>query len=159
MKALIKLPLCCGFLFSCLWACSPRQPQDEGPGGSSTPYSQESPEDSALPAGSDSPVSPAVNAKDAAGNTQLHREVTQKNIENVKILLAQGADVNIQNNLGQTPLHLSIIAGEMALAQLLVETGKADVNAYGGQAGSPLVLAEALGQQNIAQYLKSKGAS
>ena len=145
----------CFFLFFSLWACQPKQrkPQDSSQTLPTEAPGQPKGAGSSHPSGNPA-VSSAINAKDSAGNTQLHRSVTQREIGTVRNILAQGADVNIQNNLGQTPLHLAVLANDLELVELLVETGGADVNAYGGSAGAPIILA----QGQILAYLQSKGA-
>ncbi|MCB1119615.1 MAG: ankyrin repeat domain-containing protein, partial [Chlamydiia bacterium] len=47
------------------------------------------------------------NAKDASGNTPLHRAVAKTNDKAVKILCQAGADLTARNKWGQTPLDLS----------------------------------------------------
>ena len=47
--------------------------------------------------------------QDADGNTVLHLEILQSNYSAVKFLVEQrGARINIQNNDGDTPLHLAL---------------------------------------------------
>jgi ankyrin repeat protein len=48
-----------------------------------------------------------VNQKNKDGNTPLHLACINYNLENVKLLLAYGADYNVINNKGQTPLSIN----------------------------------------------------
>jgi len=43
------------------------------------------------------------------------------NLHNVKILLENGFDVNCQNELGETPLHIAIAKNDIELIQLLIK--------------------------------------
>lgn len=48
-----------------------------------------------------------VNAKDAFGQTALHKEAKHANIETLKVLLDRKALPNIQDNQERTPLHIA----------------------------------------------------
>jgi len=91
-----------------------------------------------------------VDARDANGNTALHRlgsgAYDDTKVEQMASLIASGADVNATNNQGQTPLH---VAAEKiylwdgndppvnAPFQLLIYS-KANVNAQDNQGLTPL---------------------
>jgi ankyrin repeat protein len=60
----------------------------------------------------------AVNRQNKSGNTALHTAVTNQNIKFVKFLIERGADVNIKNLKGETPLA---IATNEAIKKLLLE--------------------------------------
>lgn len=91
-----------------------------------------------------------LNARDAEGNTALHRLCTgfydMSKVESMNSLIASGADVNATNNLGQTPLHVAAekIGGwdgnnppVNEPFQLLIYS-KANVNAQDNQGLTPL---------------------
>ena len=44
-----------------------------------------------------------INEKNEDGNTFLHIAVHEGNIDIAQYLVSQGADINIKDNLGQTP--------------------------------------------------------
>jgi uncharacterized protein len=46
-----------------------------------------------------------------------------RNAETARILIAQGADVNMEQAGGYTPLHLAASSGLVEIAKLLLETG------------------------------------
>jgi hypothetical protein len=53
----------------------------------------------------------------------LLQAVTSRDEGAVKALLSEGADVNVRNNSGQTPLILAIVSGQDHLLTLLLEAG------------------------------------
>lgn len=66
--------------------------------------------------------------KDPYGNTPLHHvalRVTPKTLDMAEILIIAGANVNAQNDLGQTPLHFHGKGGALyqKLARLLIKRG------------------------------------
>src|SRR5687768_3749050 len=63
------------------------------------------------------PLSEA-NARDAAGNTPLHRAALRGDAEGVEALLARGADAAATNLAGATPLHYAIESERMVAALL-----------------------------------------
>ena len=48
-----------------------------------------------------------INEVDKEGNTLLHRSSEHSNLKKVKFLIQKGADLNIKNHLGKTPLDLA----------------------------------------------------
>jgi putative CocE/NonD family hydrolase len=85
----------------------------------------------------------------------FHQAVANGDIEQVKRLIATGADVKENDDEERTPLCYAVEAGKMELVQLLVEAG-ADVNA-----GSwpPLFVAIDGDNTAIAKYLIDHGAN
>lgn len=70
-----------------------------------------------------------VNQKDINGNTALHYAVQNEEfINNVRRLLNVGADVNAQNNLGQTPLMLAVLNDKTPdITPMLIRNRKIDL--------------------------------
>lgn len=90
-----------------------------------------------------------INARSESGRSLLHYCAEYENPQNVRWLLAHGADVNMRDNEGETPWHvtLSLVGGSEAEAVLhaLVQGG-ADVLAVNdkGETGLDLVSDESL---------------
>ena len=88
----------------------------------------------------------------------LHRAAAAGEIEQVKLLISEGADVNVKNDEGLTPLHYAAFKGHKEIVELLLAHG-ADVNI--GGADYNRTAAEFAMQSNhreIVQLLVSKGA-
>jgi ankyrin repeat protein len=63
-----------------------------------------------------------VDAKNPkTGSTLLHSAAGSKNIEDVKFLLAHGADVNAKHDEGGTPLHQAAAWSSVEIVELLLE--------------------------------------
>ena len=81
------------------------------------------------------------------------------NIEAVKQAIADGADVNVKDQNGRTPLQLAALRGHKEVAELLIAKG-ADVNAQhdkiSGQ--TPLHYAAYYGLKEMVELLIAKGA-
>ena len=61
------------------------------------------------------------------GHRPLHMATYNENIQIVRILIEAGANVNIQNKVGDTPLHLATNNENIHIIRILIEAG-ADVN-------------------------------
>ncbi len=57
-------------------------------------------------------------------------------LEKINLLIAEGADVNMTDTAGVTPLHFAADRGHKEVVQLLISKG-ADVNAWGALPVSP----------------------
>ncbi len=69
--------------------------------------------------------------------TPLHQAVQAGDIDKVRILISEGADVNARTNSGKMPLHKAVWGGGEDVARLLVANG-ADVNAKSKSGKTPL---------------------
>ena len=88
----------------------------------------------------------------------LHRAAADGDIEQVKSLIASGADVNAKDKNGQTPLHLVCSRGNKEMAELLIAKG-ADINAKANTwHTTPLIAAIRSGHKDIAKLIIAEGA-
>lgn len=96
----------------------------------------------------------------SASLTLLHRAVSYGSVQSVPVLIELGADVNAQNNCGDTPLNklASIKGSDPAIAHALIKGG-ADIdrveNIYGR---TPLHTAACNGRGDLVQLLIEAGA-
>ncbi|CAM9542572.1 unnamed protein product [Scytosiphon promiscuus] len=78
-----------------------------------------------------------VLLKDDFRDTALHLSAWQGEVGVVRLLLARGADVNAQNNLGSTPLNRAAVAGQTEVIELLLDAG-ANLEHQDDISGTPL---------------------
>ena len=93
-----------------------------------------------------------VNYKDDRNWTPLHWASTSDNLEVVKCLIENKANLEAKDFLNNTPLHLAIKDGNPEIAKVLIENG-ADLNTIGGGNNTPLHLAIKNGNPEIAKVL------
>jgi ankyrin repeat protein len=93
----------------------------------------------------------------AKKNRALFEAVKKANVQKVKLLLAEGADVNGKDPNGETALNLAVGGGHKDMVALLIEKG-ADINGKGRYDAAPLHNAAWDGNKEIAELLIDKGA-
>lgn len=83
-----------------------------------------------------------IASRDSDGQTALHKYTVYDwgSLDDVKILVSRGADVNAVNNDGYTPLHLAAMSGYPDKARFLLEHG-AKLQALTKSGATPLHLA------------------
>lgn len=99
-----------------------------------------------------------VNEKNSRGFTPLHLAVlygARYQGRTVSSLIKAGADVNAEDNFGQTPLHLA--CRSLNCCELLLAHG-ATLNVRTGKGVTPLHLAVSYGQREIVRLLLARGA-
>lgn len=74
-----------------------------------------------------------------------------------KTLLAEGADVQVRDRQGMTPLHAAAFCGDLARIELLLDYG-AEINARDATGWTPLHFATRLGRIQEAALLVRRGA-
>ena len=77
--------------------------------------------------------------------------------EIAELLIAEGANVNAKDKLGDTSLQVAAYQGHKEIAELLIAKG-ADVNAKDGDGVTPLDLAIRFNRTETAELLIAKGA-
>jgi hypothetical protein len=94
-----------------------------------------------------------VNLADDSGMTPIAYSVRQGQMEDVKVLLANDANVNVVT--GSSPLNLAILAHRIEMVELLLANG-ADVN-YKSRDLTPLRYAKLADETRIEALLKKYG--
>jgi ankyrin repeat protein len=87
----------------------------------------------------------------------IHEAATSGDLNTVKSLISDGADVNIKGKLGYTPLHHAAENGHGNLATYLISKG-ADLEARNHYGRTPLALAVCQGHKGMVELLIDKGA-
>lgn len=98
-----------------------------------------------------------VNSRDVFGdNSGLHWAARLGLAEMARLLIDNGADLNIRNDEGFTPLHWAAGEGQKELVVILIVHG-ADVNARNKRGWTPLRWAEAQSQKEMVRILVAAG--
>ncbi|KAK7154448.1 hypothetical protein R3I94_007696 [Phoxinus phoxinus] len=103
-------------------------------------------------------TSPAFMKRNHNGETPLHLAAIKGDVEEVRKLLAQGADPNLKDNAGWTPLHEACNLGHLGVVEELLQQG-ALLNTPGYQNDSPLHDAIRNGHIAVVKLLVERGAS
>ncbi len=82
----------------------------------------------------------------------LHKAVSDGDIEQVKKLIEDGADINAQNDLGRTPIYYAIERNHIDLVKLLISKN-ADVNAKDLYDNTSLHFAARRGSRELTELL------
>lgn len=88
--------------------------------------------------------------------TPLHRAAAYGRVRIVKLLLENGAEVNIRNEGGETPLHYAARHGHVSVMKILLEYG-ADPAQKGTGCGTPMQWAAGNGQIRAIKTLLDYG--
>ena len=98
-----------------------------------------------------------VNSQDRDGNTLLMQAAVYGTVADLDFLLAHGANVNVGNEAGHTPVMRAM--PDLAKIKLLAEHG-ANINAATVDGTTPLMLAAGIRTDgDVVRYLIAKGAN
>jgi ankyrin repeat protein len=101
-----------------------------------------------------------INARDGVGSTPLLRASEGRYFEDgsvLGLLLAHGADINVQDEDGWTPLYLASTRGTLEAVRLLLKHG-ADVEVKNNNGKTALQEAAARGHDDVVKLLREHGA-
>jgi cytochrome c2 len=87
----------------------------------------------------------------------LHNAIKDGDVDQVKILIAKGEDVNKRDRYLGWPLHQAAISNNLEITKLLIAEG-ADVNTEHRLFGNPLYAAALMSSVEVATFLIANGA-
>jgi ankyrin repeat protein len=87
----------------------------------------------------------------------MYVSLVADNVNTAKILLDRHADVNKQNSLGQTALHLAVLKYHENVAKLLIKSG-ANVNLQDIEGQTPLMIAVKNNDSDMVRFLLDNNA-
>ena len=99
-----------------------------------------------------------VNGLDSLDQTALLAAISHNSLDEVQLLLAHGADVNLADNAGWTPLHYAAwFASSSVVLKELLDHG-ASIDARNGRGITPLYFASVTGHEAQVRLLLERGA-
>ena len=99
-----------------------------------------------------------VNAANEEGNTPLFYAIDANNIDVVKLLIENGANINQHNNGGHTSLHWASVKGHKRIVKYLVKRG-IDINILNDKKNTSVLIASELGHEDIVKFLVEHDAN
>ncbi len=75
-------------------------------------------------------------------------------VKKIQDLIADGADINVQDGKGNTPLHNALNLGYKTVAKILITTPGVDTTIANGAGQTALMIAEEQNMQDIVNLLK-----
>lgn len=105
----------------------------------------------------ETPPNTSFNRPDEVEAATKEASTLQKKMEVVKFLLARGANIDANDELGETPLYCAAYGGELEVAKLLL-TGGAAVNAKTKDGWTALCVAAKRGHADVVKLLLRSGA-
>lgn len=97
---------------------------------------------------------PTINTKSLFDDYPINIAATRGILEEVVVLLSNGADVNAKGEHGYTPLHDAVEQGNKEVIKVLLKNG-ADVSIKNDDGDAPIELAKLLEERDIFQFLSS----
>ena len=95
-----------------------------------------------------------ADGQDDIGRTTLMYAASAGDLEMARLMLENGAPVNVQTDVGTTALMFASAAGYVEVVRFLVENG-ADIHIQNGYNYTALILAEERGHQEVVDFLRS----
>ena len=91
-----------------------------------------------------------MDIHDITGCTPLHL-ASKQHSRIVSVLLNKGCNVNVQNNLGNSALHIAVSANQHTIVEILIRY-EADINLKDNYGRTPLLACDMMDMKTI-QYL------
>ena len=95
-----------------------------------------------------------ADGQDLRGRTTLMYAASAGDLEMARLMLENGAPVNVQTDVGTTALMFAAAFGHIEVVRFLVENG-ADIHIQNGYGYTALSLAEERGHQEVIDFLRS----
>ncbi|OVE74849.1 hypothetical protein BVX97_06215 [bacterium E08(2017)] len=95
--------------------------------------------------------------KKATKHKNILKAIAKKDMDDVRAHIANGADINEQNNAGWSPLHYAVVRGNKDAVQILLDSG-ANVDLQTKTGKSALIFASDRNHIDIAKLLLEKNA-
>jgi len=96
--------------------------------------------------------------KGADASAAVHLAAERRDEKMLGVLVSAGANLDVQDREGDTPLLLACTAGNLEFAQVLCDKG-ADASAANHKGNTPLLAAVAAGNAQLARELAARGAN
>ena len=97
--------------------------------------------------------------EDSDNDTLVMYSLSDKNSDIYKFLIDQGANLELTNDLGETVIHSAVYSGDIIRLRTIVSLTSTLVNKESNDGTSPLLLATALGNNEMVKELVSCGAN
>lgn len=104
------------------------------------------------------PGSRVVNYRDDKGDSALHIVTARRDVTWMRFLFGQGADINVANNSGDTPLMMAARSGFAEGADALLARG-AQVDKPNRLGETPLIIAVQQRNLTLVKLLAERGAN
>jgi ankyrin repeat protein len=96
-----------------------------------------------------------INNPYKKGKYPIHYAVEKENIELIKVLIDQGADINSKDSVGYSPFHYSVMSKKLSLVNYLLQKG-ANKYALNNRNEFPIDIAYNIGHEQIVSFLLPK---
>jgi len=98
----------------------------------------------------------AVDSTDESNWTALHVAAFNGQVEIINFLMANGADVNVQDNSGATPWHLAVLSGSSEACEALLAHPDIDITKKDNQGKRGLQYAKERGVDDVVKLVKKE---
>ncbi|RYG73078.1 ankyrin repeat domain-containing protein, partial [bacterium] len=97
-----------------------------------------------------------ANSRGSNGNTLLNLAASFRRLDACQLLIETGANVNLGNNYGWTPVHQAAMSGNLSLLEKLLSAGGDLTLIARGEGGTPLVQALFWGKDEMADAIAER---